>query len=102
MHLNEIAMERAIFLAQEAEATDDPLLRYANAQLSAVYVSMAKELRLGRIKSRVYSDHDTITPGPKVPPPSMLVESPGEVLPPSFSQGLHPGAVQEDLSAPRQ
>lgn len=81
---NELAMERAIVLAREAEETEDPLVRYANSHLAAVYVSMARELRLGRIKSRTYMD-GLIEPGPPpLPPPgpSALVESPGAAPPP--------------------
>lgn len=86
----DVAMDRAVILGRQAEATDDPAARFATAQLAQTYVSMARELRLGSIKSRVYSFVET--PGlhaPPVPEPALLGE--GGALPqPVFVGGPDP------------
>jgi hypothetical protein len=82
LHACDAAMERATVLARQAEATEDPAARYASANLAQVYVSMARELRLGSSKSRKYSDigpSDIGLPQPPRPEPVPPVE--GGTLP---------------------
>ena len=73
------AMDRAVLLARQAEMTDDPAARYATAQLAQTYVSMARELRLGTIKSRKYTYVETPGIPPVVTPPYEVRD--GEQLP---------------------
>lgn len=54
MDKNEMAMNRAIEHARLAEEATTPEVANGQAAIAAVYVSMARELRLGRIKSRTY------------------------------------------------
>ena len=77
-------MNRAVLVARQAEETSDPAARFATAQLAQVYVSMARELRLGTIKSRVYTyveEPGLVAPPP--PAPSVLDEG-GDLPQPVF------------------
>lgn len=80
----DMAMDRAVILARQAETTESAAERYATAQLAQTYVSMARELRLGSIKSRVYSYVET--PGQPAPLPSFLGE--GGTLPQPFDANI--------------
>lgn len=75
--LHEQAMDRAVEHMHRAERETDYRERDSLRMMAAVYVSMAKELRLGKTKSRTYADVRQVTPPP---PPAMPLDS--ESLPP--------------------
>lgn len=69
--LHEQAMDRAVEWAHLAERSFDHRERDSYRAMSSLYVSMAKELRLGKSKSRTYSTSEIrqVTLQPPVPPP---------------------------------
>lgn len=76
MPLHEQAMDRAVEHMHAAEHEEDYRVRDSYRMMASVYVSMAKELRLGKTKSRTYTEVRQVTPAP--PPPIPAIPRDGE------------------------